>query len=96
MISKGYKIKWYKIYWQGTEVFRSTTVEVKTLLIPDWLGPSHSGSIWIVVKHMAKIVIVYVGTEVTGPRIKGCGEDDDPYFSEEGVLFILMNLGWFV
>jgi len=83
VIEKGYRIKWYKMFWQGIEVFRSTTVDVKTLLIPDWLGPSHSGSIWIVVKHMAKIVIVYVGTEVTGPRIKGCGEDDDPYFSEE-------------
>jgi len=83
VISKGHKIKWYRVYWEGKEVFRSSTVEVKTLLIPDWLGPSHSGTIWIVIKHMAKIVIVYVGTEVTGARIKGCGEDDDPYISEE-------------
>merc|ERR1719443_1557931 len=35
---------------------------------------------------MTKIVVVFVGKEVTGPQIKGCGGDDDPEpeDSEEG------------
>jgi len=84
VISKGYTVTSYKIIWEGREIFRETSVvEVETLLIPTWLPSENQGSIWIVVKHMTKIVIVYVGKEVTGPKITACGDDDDPYNSEE-------------
>ena len=95
VISKGYHVKGYIIHWEGREIYRfRETIHIETLLIPDWLPSENRGSIWIVVKHMTKIVIVYVGKEVTGPKIKSCGDDDDPYDDSEDRLYFLITFSF--
>jgi len=62
VLDKGYVVRRYKFIWNGELLEQKHTINEDTLLIPTWLENPTTN--WIVVNHLNKLVMVYVGGEV--------------------------------
>jgi len=84
LIKFGYKIKRYKIIWEGKVLISSRKIVVTELLLPTWLPPEQCKVVWKVIKYESKVVIIYIGGEVRGPAID-CSDYEDKGKCEEAI-----------
>merc|ERR1719295_302984 len=83
LIKFGYKIKRYKIIWEGKVLISSRKIVVTELLLPTWLPPEQCKVVWKVIKYESKVVIIYIGGEVSGPAVIDCSVYEDKVKCEE-------------
>lgn len=74
LIKNGYRIKRYKIIWEGKVIISTKRIVVTELLIPTWLPPEQCKVVWKVIKYESKVVIIYIGGEVRGPSVIDCSD----------------------